>query len=171
MSKTEHTSHDIRAVANYMMDRANERGISLTLMQLLKLLYFTYGWSLVFMDRPITFNAPQAWQHGPVYSRVYKELAGVGALPVHRRLVDKSTGEVFYPVDISQGQQLLVNDVLSSYGSKHAFELSGITHDDGTPWKYTIDHIGLYKDIPEHKMRDHFGELMNQRNLSPERYT
>lgn len=162
-------SHDARAIANVMLDRASERQMPLTLMQLLKLLYFAHGWSLAFHERPLIFNAPQAWQHGPVYPRVYKELSGIGSDVIRKRIVERGTGNVLYPDHLSDGQSQLIDDVLQSYGDRHAFRLSNITHQSGTPWEYTINNIGVYKDIPEDLMRSHFLQLRAERNI-PDRY-
>ena len=56
-------SHEPLAIANKVLGVASERGISLTIMQLIKLVYFAHGWSLTLLGKPLVNDEPQAWQH------------------------------------------------------------------------------------------------------------
>ncbi|WP_156414013.1 hypothetical protein [Fulvimarina pelagi] len=46
-------AHDARAIANLILEEAQRRGIQLTEMQLIKLVYFVNGWSLELLDEPL----------------------------------------------------------------------------------------------------------------------
>lgn len=52
--------HDSRAVANRLIEMADERGISLTIVHLVKLVYFAHGWHLGLFHRPLIRHAVQA---------------------------------------------------------------------------------------------------------------
>lgn len=159
-------SHDARAIANYMLERAEERGIKgLTLMQLLKLVYLAHGWSLAFDEKPLVGQTPQAWQYGPVYPHIYKALSKYGGNPIKERIKDKLTGAEFRPVGLTDVQEKVIDAVLESYGKKHAFDLSGITHQPGGPWDKTFHNVGPYKDIPLDVMREHYQALKEQRGI------
>lgn len=122
-------SHDARAIANYILDRAPQLGVpNLTMMQLLKLVYLSHGWSLAHRDEPLVAQNPQAWQYGPVYPHIYKALNKFGGNAISERIKDKVTGLPVYPVHMSDRQVRVIDAVLKSYGNKHAFELSNITH-------------------------------------------
>ncbi|WP_192798782.1 Panacea domain-containing protein [Brucella intermedia] len=166
MEKHLETSHDARAIANYILDRAPEKGVEkLTLMQLLKLVYLSHGWSLAFHDTPLVAQNPQAWQYGPVYPHIYKALNKFGGSPVAERIIDKLTGIPVYPVEMSDRQKRVIDAVLLSYGQKHAFELSNITHMSDGPWDKTIQTQGVYKEIPLVEMRDHYKKLAAERGI------
>lgn len=159
-------SHDARAIANYMLDKAPAFGIKgLTLMQLLKLVYLAHGWSLAFDDKPIVGQTPQAWQYGPVYPHIYKALNKFGGNAVNERIRDRHTGAEFRPVGMTPIQEKVVDAVLKSYGNKHAFELSNITHQPDGPWETTFKNLGPYKDISLDVMKKHYQALKQERNI------
>jgi uncharacterized phage-associated protein len=159
-------SHDARAIANHILDKAPEFGINgLTLMQLLKLVYLAHGWSLAFDNKPLVVQTPQAWQYGPVYPHIYKALNKYGGNAIGERITDKHTGAEFRPVGLTDIQEKVINAVLESYGAKHAFELSNITHQPGGPWDITFRTLGPYKDISLDLMREHYKALKEQRNI------
>lgn len=160
-------SHDARAIANYILDRAPALGVeNLTMMQLLKLVYLSHGWSLAHRDTPLVAQSPQAWQYGPVYPHIYKSLNKFGGRPISERITDKVTGLPIYPVDMSERQIRVVDAVLKSYGSKHAFELSNITHMKDGPWDKTINAEGVYKEIPLSEMSEHYKKLATDRGVA-----
>ncbi|SDJ19147.1 Uncharacterized phage-associated protein [Agrobacterium fabrum] len=158
-------SHDARAIANYILDRAPQLGVErLTIMQLLKLVYLSHGWSTAFCDVPLVEQCPQAWQYGPVYPTVYRALNHFGGNPVTDRIKDRLTGSQFYP-NLSDYQRRVIDAVLKSYGKKHAFELSRITHQDGGPWQNAYEAKGAYSEIPLEDLRKHYKELAEARGV------
>ena len=159
-------SHDARAIANYMLERASKFGIEgITLMQLLKLVYLAHGWSLAFDEKPLVAQTPQAWQYGPVYPHIYKALNKYGGNPINESIRDKHTGAEFRPVGLTAIQGKVIDAVLESYGKKHAFELSNVTHQPGGPWDKTFHSVGPYKDIPLDVMKEHYRSLKEKRNI------
>ena len=114
-------------------------------------------------------NRPKAWQFGPVYPLIYKQVKRKGDSPITTKLEDKD-GTVFYPHGITRGEENLLDDILGSYGKMKAFKLSAITHEIGTPWDYTRKNLGIYQDIPEDEMRSHFERLAEERKVNLGRY-
>ncbi|WP_427449899.1 Panacea domain-containing protein [Litorimonas sp. WD9-15] len=157
---------DAREIANAVLlkARAINGGDKLTAMQLIKLVYLVHGWSLALRGKSLVRNRPEAWQFGPVYPRIYKQVKGKGRNAVTDLLVD-ADGDVFYPHGISPKEELVVDHVLKSYGNKSAFSLSSITHKTDTPWDYTQKNLGLYQDIPEDEMMSHFNQLVDERKI------
>lgn len=163
--QTYQSTFDAREIANKLLQLAKADNISLTSMQLLKLVYLAHGWSLVMLDDTIVYDTPQAWQYGPVYPLIYKSVKKSGSSPVTKMITKKDTDEVYFPEDISQQKLSFLTSILNSYGKKPAFELSSITHKLGTPWYKTYHEIGKYQDIPIDFMREHFHMLATERNL------
>lgn len=56
-------AHDARAVANYMLAVAEKKGMTLTPMQVLKLVYLAHGWSLAWFGRPLIRDDVEAWDY------------------------------------------------------------------------------------------------------------
>jgi len=158
-------TYDERAVANKILQLSKSKDLPITSMQLLKLVYLAHGWSLVLFDRPIISEAPQAWQYGPVYPRIYKSVKKSGSSAVTELITNKENGDVYFPHDMTANQLSFLDSIINSYGKMRAFDLSAITHRDGTPWAKTFHDIGKYQDIPIDFMREHFLQLAAERNI------
>lgn len=156
--------YDSRAIANEILSIAEGMDKKLTVMQLTKLVYLAHGWSLALLKRPLTANNPQAWQYGPVYPHVYKSFKKYQDMHIRDLARDKATGQP-YVAFLKDDEKSILSSVVSSYGDMHAFQLSDIMHRENTPWKYTIDNYGLYKDIPQLVIQEHFERLAEQRNV------
>lgn len=158
--------HDVRAVANYILDSAHSYRIeNVTLMQLLKLVYLSHGWSLVFSNTPLVRQLPQAWQLGVIYPTIYKQLVKCGNTPIGKRLIDKYTNLTFTTNMLSETQQKIIKAVCLSYGRMNAYDLSNIITKRGSPWEITISKEGIYKEIPINVMQEYFRTLAKEHNL------
>lgn len=150
------------AIANAVLDEAKRQGKALTIMQLLKLVYIAHGWSLALLNEPLVDEAPEAWQHGPVFPAIYREFRRFGSRPI----TEKATG-VFgqsYEANLSEEQHQIIASVVKAYGSMHAFALSGITHKPGTPWSTTYKNgRGSSEEIPDSIIRQHYLKLADER--------
>lgn len=151
--------HDVRAVANMILAIADRKGIPLTIMQLLKLIFFAHGWTLALFDRPLSANKAQAWQYGPVFPHVYKSYPGAGSQRIDQPIIDKRTGRPFAS-HFSQEDLDVMESVVDGYGHHHAFSLSAITHAEGSPWHHTFNNVGAYTDIDDALIKDYFKASM-----------
>lgn len=164
-TQTTEKSQDARAVANYILDIAFKYDVEhITLMQLLKLVFLSHGWSLALNDASLVAQAPQAWQYGPVYPEIYRALNKYGSNPIRERIMDKETNFP-YSANLSERQKKVIEAVLKSYGKKHAFELSNITHLPDSPWDKTIKTTGVYTDIPFDRMKKYYNDLAQKRGI------
>src|ERR1700712_4581375 len=102
-------------IAKYIKDEKHLYGD----MQLLKILYYTQVWSLVWTGRPLFTEEIEAWSYGPVVRRVY------GAL--------KSGDLDFVDSDLTDAQRQIVDAVYDFYGVAGGVKLSGLTHSE-LPW-------------------------------------
>lgn len=153
--------YDSRAIANEILKKAQEKGVRLTIMQLVKLIYFAQGWSLALMDAPLSSHSAQAWQYGPVFPHVYKAFPKSGAQKISDLIINKSKGEE-YSADLSKDEEDLIDWVIDEYGSMHAFELSKLTHVEGGPWKQVVDTNGFYSEIPNSLMTKYFKRFVDE---------
>ena len=148
------------AIANAVLDEAARQGKQLTIMQMLKLVYISHGWSLGLLNEPLVNQQPEAWQHGPVFPSVYRAFRQYGSSPITAKATDPF-GQV-YDAALSSGQKQIIESVVTSYGGMHAFALSGITHQEGTPWSDTYRR-GASADIPDRVIADHYKQLARER--------
>ncbi len=64
--------HDPRAIANLLLDLADEVGIPIGHVKLQKLIYFAHGVYLLEIGEPLVSGNFEAWQYGPVHPAVYR---------------------------------------------------------------------------------------------------
>lgn len=129
--------HDARAIANFFLDRASNRGAKLTTMTLLKVLYFAHAWYLAKEGSPLVAQPFEAWQYGPVNRVVYDQFKDFGKSPIEGRAVsfDPSTPgfcETKYNLDAET--EVFLNNIFDYYAQFHPFQLSDLTHEKGSPW-------------------------------------
>ena len=155
-------AHDSRAIANRILDVAAGRQISLTIMQLVKLIYFAHGWNLAIRGEPLSKHSAQAWQYGPVFPHVYKVLQSSRSRPIDGRILSKETGKPLVE-EFDQQERDLIDEVVDGYGRMHAFQLSNLTHGEGTPWDKTMKTTGIYSEIKNDLIREYFSQMTNAR--------
>jgi uncharacterized phage-associated protein len=146
---------DGRAVANYLLRLARSNDQKLTVMQLLKILFFAHALSLVVRNQPLFADRAQAWQYGPVFPRIYKAFSRWGRFPINDFAVDKATGEP-YQAALPPEAVEIIHVALKKFGQLSAFELSDLTHAPGSPWDRVIREVGAYAEIPNDMIRTHY---------------
>src|SRR4249919_3603623 len=119
--------HDARAIANYFLDRAEARGIKLTLMTLLKVLYFAHAWYLARTDKPLIAQHFEAWQYGPVNRLVYDQFKGLGKKPIESLALSFDPLTVsFRPAEynINAETSIFIDNIFDYYCDFDPFRLS-----------------------------------------------
>lgn len=155
--------HDARAIANFLLDYAESRSSAITLMALLKMIYFAHGWHLAKYGAPLIKNHFEAWKDGPVVRVVYDAFKGAGSAAIRNRAckIDPVTRDrtiVRHKLSIEESEFLKI--IFDGYGHIHAFALSDITHNRGSPWDRVwnapIGGVVLGMRISNDRIRDHF---------------
>jgi uncharacterized phage-associated protein len=143
------------AVANYFINRGRGEGIELTNMQVQKLVAIAHGFYLAIFGNPLIRENLKAWQWGPVIPDLYHRLRKYGAQPITEPLnhvePTPSTGDV----------PELLDAVWKGYKDRSAAQLSGLTHQPGTPWSLTW-HNDPFGVIPEELIKKHYLELLEE---------
>lgn len=161
-------SHSPEAVANEFLDRSKARGIALTPMHLQKLVYIAHGWTLALTGRPLVNVQPEAWQYGPVYSSLYDSLKRYGSGEVVGPIVQnnwassESVRGSAVKEKFTESETLILNRVSDQYAALEAFQLSALTHSDGSPWTERYKP-GLNRIIPNDRIERYFKNIANRR--------
>ena len=100
------------------MDVDMYSGEYLTNMKLQKLLYFAQCLSYTINDKPLFSDDIEAWEHGPVVSKVYKKYNVLRAGSI----------EDVKPVEIDEDTAALLEYVYSLYGIYSASQLRNLSH-------------------------------------------
>lgn len=149
-----------RAIANHFIKLMDEDGDAPTPMHLLKFVYIAHGWNLALNERPLIEDAVEAWKYGPVIVDLYHGIKKFGPNPVTGFIGGgfRATLSDYHEEDIR-----LAENVLANYRKWHAFELSELTHRQGTPWYTVWHHKGgsgrRNAIIPNDLIREHFVNL------------
>lgn len=148
--------HSSLLVGNRLLQLARERGISLTPMQVLKLVYIAHGWMLALYHRPLIRDTVEAWQYGPVIPRLYSALRQYGGNPV--------TGTIGVAGQLDSAAESILKQVLDRYGHLSGPALSRLTHASGTPWAEVYEDGEYGIEIPDDLIEDHYIGLAQARN-------
>ncbi len=145
--------HDARSVANEIIRRAQDEGIPVTPMKVLKLTYFCQAWMLGLYGRPIFRQPIEAWMFGPVVADVYHSLQEYGGFPVDAPI--HNAHEQAY----DRYEEDLIEQVWRKYKYLSGIELSALTHREGTPW-FRVRQRRAGAVIPSSLIRKHYESLV-----------
>ncbi len=146
--------HDPRAIANYFIKKGNDNSKVFTVMQLLKLTYIAHGYCLAVIKEPLSNQEPEAWQYGPIFPDLYYGLKYIDSWPaVTRRFECRDRG------DFNENEEKILDFVYENYSGLDGWQLSKLTHKDGTPWDVACRKNGLKTTISNDSIKKHFTDL------------
>ena len=165
--------YDARAIANFLLDVADERKLACTQLLLYKLIYFAHGWYLSFFDKPLVRQDFEAWKRGPVVKVVRDEFRAFKKNPINIRAqrLDIYTGkrEIVEPI-LDDNDRRFILQVFNSYYHYGAWNLSEMTHEAGSPWDSlwnSPEPIGrLALRIKNREIKAHFDGLADRLTIS-----
>lgn len=163
-------SYDGRSVANFVLDRCQEKNRPVSNLALQKIVYFCHVWSLVHLKRPLVKHRFEAWQLGPVLPYLYREFKEFDASPVTKRAtkldpVDGHTRIVEY--DFDPDTKVLLEEIIDFYSRMRASDLVSLSHVDGGPWHKVWNHQGTVN--PGMKIED--GEIVQFYSKASRRFS
>lgn len=131
-------SYSPAIVANAVLYRARQRGISISHLKLQKLVFFTHAWSLAILDEPAVLEPPEAWEHGPIFGSLFYRLKNRGheAIRDYIPTIDDQTNTYRSMMPLQEHEEFwgILEQVLDRYGHFTALELSALGHEKGGPW-------------------------------------
>ena len=129
--------YDIRALANWVLDRAQLFGRPISNLSLNKILYFMYFHFLAENGQVLTAARIEAWEHGPVFREIYHEfkmnanahiVARAETFDITTRTM-KIACEPFADSDVEY-----MEDILNRYIQFDALQLRELSHEQGGAW-------------------------------------
>lgn len=145
-------AYKAKTIAEYFLLLASHEGEAITPLKMQKLIYFAHGWNLAIHGRPLVSEFVGAWPYGPVIRSIYEEYKKYGrnAIPVGAecRIDEGIQGDT--------QTVTLLNKVWEVYRHFTAYQLSDMTHAEGTPWqKANASNSSI---IPHDEIKAHFIE-------------
>ena len=135
-------------------------GDPLSIMSLLKLSYISHGWYLALCDAPLFSDRIEAWRHGPVIPKMYKDFRRQGIRP--------SKFVKCRSADVDEQQIDFLEQIYDIYGALPPFHLSALTHVAGGPWDITYRMGGLFAEIPNDLIKMHYLAKQNSSGCEDE---
>lgn len=167
--------YPVKAVANAMLQIAENHDATLSPLKLQKLVYIAHGWHLAIKNTELVDDEfAEAWQYGPVFPSLYHEFkdSGKGSIAKRATYMEISDGPDFNICVVEPSVPVtddftwsLLNKVWDSYGKFSGLTLSDLTHRPDTPWKTTWDANEGRKnaDIPNDVIEQHYKGLASTR--------
>jgi uncharacterized phage-associated protein len=134
---------DPRAIANFILDMGDQKGIALSNLSLNKIAYFLHGSYLAQFNEPLIDAKIEAWQYGPVIREIYQQFKQFADKPISGRAksLNIETGEMEeckYLIDNDKKNKLAT--MLEAYLNLKPFKLVELSHVDGGPWDQAWHH-------------------------------
>lgn len=136
---------DVRAIANEILDRADELSLDLSNMALNKVVYFVHCDYLLEHGEALISAKIEAWQHGPVFREIYHEFKRWADQPIRSRAtkVNPHSGEVeIARVAFGFDERKSLTALIDRYIRFTAAQLRALSHAAGGPWDTVWEHSG-----------------------------
>src|SRR5260370_38900610 len=139
-------AHDVRAIANFVLDIADEEGRGITNLSINKIVFFLHSHYLVEFDKPLVSAKVAAWNYGPVFRELYREFKEFGDKAIERRALklDALTGtRVICGYELSESERKILEDLTRRYIRFSAGNLVSMSHAKDGPCDQVRNHTTL----------------------------
>lgn len=169
-SREQNMIYSAKAIANYFLALAEVSGKSITPMKIQKLVYMASGWHMALTNGKSLINEQvEAWKYGPVIPSLYDEFKQFGNDVITKSATEIDTNGTTLSLIVPQVSnddsyvKGLLDKVWEVYGAYTPYQLSNMTHQQGTPWYQTWHEDGgrvdMGTDIPKERILEHFTHL------------
>jgi uncharacterized phage-associated protein len=148
-----------QTVADDILKIAKRRGMSLTPMQLMKLVYISYGWYLAMHNAKLFNDRIEAWKYGPVIPTLYQSTKRFGRNEIPLELI--ADGPISDP-----RMEAFYDSIVGNYGQYSGIALSNLTHRQGTPWQQVFKPNVMGIQIPDNLITAHYQQGLDARRTA-----
>lgn len=151
-------SYPTFVVANAILHRAHERGVSINHLKLQKLVFFTHAWLLALHGVPAVNERPEAWEYGPVFDGLFHRFKDRGGEAIREFIVfaDATINAFRAPMPSHEDKTFwrVLDQVMGRYARFDDNQLSTLAHESGGPWEQARRAKQAF--IPDESIREHF---------------
>lgn len=134
---------DVRAIANLVLDLANEEGSRVSNLTINKIVFFLHAHYLVEFKEPLVSAKIEAWDFGPVFRELYKEFKEFGDRTITKKAqrLNPETGEFeTCTAVLSPETHVFLKKIAKKYLPLSSGSLVALSHEKGGPWDQTWNH-------------------------------
>ena len=149
-----------KALANMLLDWADQRGTDVTPLKMQKLLYFIHADYLVKTGSPLVKEQFEAWSYGPVIPSVYEQFKAFSRQKITSKAstFDPGTRTTVFPeLTLTRDEESEIKEIFSIYIDVDAGLLSGMSHRTNGPWDQALkrfsEHQNINRSIPNDLIR------------------
>lgn len=148
--------HKAKDIAEHIIWLRNSVCLETTPMHAIKLPYICHGWMLGLHGQSLIDEPVEAWKYGPVIPSIYQTYRAFGGNPI--------TTHAKEYLELSTVQSELIKQVAEGYQDYVGWQLSAITHKNGTPWHEVYqDGAGLFSIIPNEIIQKYYEGLSTKK--------
>ncbi|MEM6602529.1 MAG: type II toxin-antitoxin system antitoxin SocA domain-containing protein [Pseudomonadota bacterium] len=151
-------------VANFFLKKAWDEDVYITVMKLIKILWFAYGFWLALTGKKLFNETFEAWRYGPVVPSIYHEFKRFGKDPIPEGELSKildpysknwvSAPHISGDIDLEK----FLEKIWELYGDFTSRQLVDLTHKSNTPWHKEYVAGLLHKEISDSITKEYFEE-------------
>jgi uncharacterized phage-associated protein len=137
--------YDVRAVANLVLDFAEDAGLQVTNVTINKIVFFLHAWYLAKTGKPLVSAKIEAWDYGPVFRELYWEFKQFASNPISIRATRRNPSTARSEVCVetfSDADLHFLQPLLQRYSALSASKLIELSHVHGGPWDQVYNHTG-----------------------------
>ena len=137
ISELPRLGHSVRALADWILDYADELGANHTNMGINKLEFFAFELFLLKKKIILTNAKIEAWEHGPVFRELYQSFRrfGNGNVLGRARSFSPVTGDFEEPaLCLPEEDERFLREAMRPFMERTAAELRAISHREGGAW-------------------------------------
>jgi uncharacterized phage-associated protein len=137
--------HDVRSLANFVLEVASEEEVPVTNLAINKIVYFLYVDYLLTFNKRLTEAKIEAWEHGPVFRELYSSFKAFRDNPIElfaMKIDPKSGVSVKCEVNLTADEHEFLEPITRRLLSLSASKLRALSHLEGGPWHCVWSHAG-----------------------------
>ncbi len=139
-----------KAVANLLLDWAEQMCADITPLKMQKLLYFVHADYLIRTKLPLVKETFEAWSYGPVIPSVYEEFKVFSREKITSRALifnPKTRSKTTTDLILLSDDEIILREVFGLYIGVDAGLLSALSHRPGGPWDQALKKFNAHQNI------------------------
>ena len=137
--------HDVRSIANLVLDVAAHDETKVTNLAMNKIVYFLYVDYLLSFEKKLTAAKIEAWEHGPVFRELYSSFKKYGDKSIEGKAerIDPVSGvSVECKAELTEQERDFLEPMIRRLLKLSASKLRALSHLEGGPWHRVWAHAG-----------------------------